>query len=125
MEMFSDPSKDVMSKMALGVAVVGMQIKFLENIEGGHAHNEFREMMEADGVPTSLSEWVNASACAIHETQMGWRKKQQFLGMIQEALISVGMPERDAIYMKGLIELSVDYSHVYRKQIDTLERMKA
>ena len=61
--------------------------------------------MKAEGAPTSMNELITMSASVIREQNMGWCKKNQFLGMIFGSLVSVGMSAPDANYIKGQIEL--------------------
>lgn len=52
-----------------------------------------------------MEELVTMASAAITEQNMGWYKKNQFLGMIQGSLLTMGMSNGDAAYLKGLIEL--------------------
>lgn len=104
MGFFSGPSQDVLLRMAQGIASTVMEIQILNALDGT-AKSEIVQKLKAEGNPTSLEQVINMAAAVITEQNMGWYKKNQFLGMIRGSLLIMGMSNADAAYYKGLIEL--------------------
>jgi len=104
MGFFGGPSKSVLLQMAQGVASIAMQLQFLNELDED-AKQQAITNMTAEGSPSNLNELVSMAAHVVKEHNMGWYKKNQYLGMIYGSLVSMGMPNSDANYMKGQIEL--------------------
>ncbi|WLQ14346.1 hypothetical protein O5O45_00125 [Hahella aquimaris] len=104
MGFFGGPSKGTLLTMSQGIAAVAMQIQMLQQAE-----SEEKEVilagMRKEGAPTSMNELIQMAASVIREQDMGWYKKNQFLGMIFGSLVSIGFSMADANYIKGQIEL--------------------
>lgn len=106
MGFFGGPSKGFLLQMAQGVASIAMQLQYLNEMDG-ELRNEALTGMASNGLPTSMTELVMMAAHVIGEKNMGWYKKNQFLGMIYGSLVSMGMSRSDANYIKSQIELIV------------------
>ncbi len=104
MAFFSGPSKDVMFGMAQGIASYAMQIRGLDHLDAG-SREQILQSMRAAGAPTTIEELVTGAASVVAEQNMGWLKKNQFLGAIHGYLTRMGMSNSDAWYLKGLIEI--------------------
>lgn len=104
MGFFGGPSKGGLLQMAQGVASIAMQLQFLNEMDE-ELKNEVLTGMASEGSPTSMTELVTMAAHVIDEQNMGWYKKNQFLGMIYGSLVSMGMPHSNANYIKSQIEL--------------------
>ena len=104
MGFFGGPSKGSLLQMSQGIASVAMQIQILSGLEEKD-RQEIIQAMKAEGTPTSMNELITMSAVVIREQNMGWYKKNQFLGMIFGSLVSFGRSVPDANYIKGQIEL--------------------
>jgi hypothetical protein len=111
MGFFSGPSKAVVHKMALGIASVAMQIRILQQVEMDTADKQkILAGMKAEGTPTTMHDLIDAAACVVKEQNMGWLRRNQFLGAIQGHLMVMGMSFADASHLKGLIELKVPFA---------------
>lgn len=104
MSFFSGPSKDVLLRMAQGIAATVVELKLLNTLDES-AKSATVQKLKQQGGPTSLEQAVNMAASVITEQNMGWYKKNQFLGMIQGSLLAMGLSNADAAYYKGIIEL--------------------
>lgn len=104
MGFFSGPSQDVLLQMARGIASMVMEIRILNALDET-AKSEIVQKLKAEGNPTSLEQAIKMAAAVITEQNMGWYKKNMFLGMIRGSLITMGMSKSDATYYKGIIEI--------------------
>ncbi|MEK6679267.1 MAG: hypothetical protein AABY39_07610 [Nitrospirota bacterium] len=103
MGFFGGPSKDVLLQMAQGVASIAMQIQMLEKLDEV-SKKKLLSGLKAQGEPTNMNELIFMAASVVTEQDLGWHKKNLYLGMIFGSLVSMGMSEMDANHIKGQIE---------------------
>ena len=104
MAIFGGPSKKHIIIMAQGVASTLMQLIMLDELDSD-ARVELLISMRADGIPSSKEELLSSAASLVAEQNMGWIRKNQYIGAIYYSLISMGMPDYSAKYWKGKIQL--------------------
>jgi hypothetical protein len=63
------------------------------------------EGMRVAGLPTNMNDLITMAASTILEQNMGWYKKNQFLGMLFGSMVSMGVSPINANFIKGQIEL--------------------
>ncbi len=102
MAFFGGPSKGVLLQTAEGVASIAMQLQYLNEMDK-ELKSEVLNRMASEGSPTSMIELVTMAAHVINEQNMGWYKKNLFLGMIYGSLVSMGMPRSEASFIKNQI----------------------
>ena len=106
MAFFGGPPKDVLLQTARGIAVTAMQIQIVAASEG-EAKKHAIENLKTQGLPTNVFDMALLVAEVVSEQNMGWVKKNQFVGMIHGGLLAMGMPPDDASNMKGVIEQAI------------------
>lgn len=104
MGFFGGPSKGVLLQMSQGVAAVAMQISMLSQVSDSEKASMINGM-KAEGSPTDMNELVEMAASVVREHNLGWYKKNQFLGMIYGSLLNAGFSAADARHLKGQIEI--------------------
>ncbi|WP_246668778.1 CarD family transcriptional regulator [Bradyrhizobium sp. UNPF46] len=104
MGLFSGPSKYVTVRMGQGVASVALQLHHLRGLEA-EPRKVILDGMKAEGSPTSMEELISAAASVIREHELGTWRKGQYLASIKASLLTGGMPQADANYLVGMIEL--------------------
>ena len=104
MGFFSGPSNDVLLGMARGIASTAMQLRMMNALDPG-GRQEMAKSLEASGLPTSLEQLLRSAAVVVKEQNLGWYKRNLFLGMIKGSFVEMGIPEVDAQYYKGNIEI--------------------
>jgi hypothetical protein len=102
--MFSGPSKDVVLQMARGVASVTIQIKMLDALDPAQ-RRAAETQMRRDGAPTSIPELSRMAASVVRQHNLGFIRKNQYLGAIEAYLVQMGMTHSDARFIKGQVEL--------------------
>ena len=102
MSFFSGPPKDVLLQVSQGVASIAMQLQALSGLEEKVREHMAQNMRAEDG-PTTMDGLIVMAAGVIREQNMGWYKKNLFLGMIFGNLVSLGMSAPDANYIKNRI----------------------
>lgn len=118
MGFFSGPSRDVLLKTAMGIASYAMQLRILERLDST-AKEQGLSQIAAGGGPTCLDELIVMAARIVQENDMGWYKRNQFLGMIGGSLVSVGMATPDAQLIVQEVErlCSLSASRVRREPV--------
>ena len=106
MGFFGGPSKDVLLQMAQGVAATAMQIQMLVAFDEETKKHAVEEL-KAESLPTNVYDLALRVAEVVSEQNMGWVKKNQFVGMIHGVLLAMGMPQADANDIKGVIEQAI------------------
>ncbi len=106
MAFFGGPPKDVLLQTARGIAVTAMQVQMVAASEG-EAKKHAIENLKAQGIPINVFDLALLVAEVVSEQNMGWVKKNQFVGMIHGSLLAMGMPPDDASNMKGVIEQAI------------------
>jgi len=101
---FSGPSKDELLKTAMGIASYAMQLRMLGQIDPAARRDTLIEVAAVGG-PTSIDALTTMAARVVEDNDLGWYKKNQFIGMVYGSLISVGLPAADARSIKQQIEL--------------------
>lgn len=91
MGLFGGPSKKVLDNITTGIAATIME----EYINNKFQNNEFYFEIFSNIATTS------------QELKIGFFGKARYLAMIRAKLILLGMPEVDADYIQGLIEIEI------------------
>lgn len=91
MGLFGGPSKKVLDNITTGIAATIME----EYIKNKFQNNEF------------YFEIFSNIATTAQELKIGFFGKARYLAMIRAKLILLGMPEVDADYIQGLIEIEI------------------
>lgn len=97
------PSKSELATMSQGVAYVAVQIEALSELSGT-AQQDAVKALKSEGAPTNLQDLVSSASGLIIDNNLGWLKKNQFLGMIYGNLTTMGMSDHDAHTIKNRID---------------------
>jgi hypothetical protein len=84
MGFFSGPPKDVVFRMAQGVAAFAMEIRLLEKMDEADSRPIIQKM-KAQGEPVTFQELVVGAASVATAQRMGWLRKKQYLSAMPEA----------------------------------------
>ena len=104
MGFFGGPSKNDLLAMSQGIAAIAMHINVLHQLDS-EQKEIIRNEMRDEGAPTTMGEFVQMTSSLVREQNMGWYKKNQFLGMIFGSLLRSGFSMTDASRIKKDIEL--------------------
>jgi hypothetical protein len=108
MGLFSGPSKAVIFKMAQGVANIAMQLHSIDSLDE-KTKGQVLASMKLEKIPTTMDKLIADAASVIVEQNMGWYRKNQYLGLISGSLVGMGMAPIDASHIKESIEMRVKY----------------
>lgn len=108
MAIFGGPPKDITFQMAQGVASSLIQILRLGDMDG-ETRSELLKGMEVQGLPSTKEALVTAAASLVSEQNMGWIRKNQYLGFIYGSLVYMGMSEYEAKYWKKMIQIEAGF----------------
>jgi hypothetical protein len=106
MGFFSGPDKSTVLTMAQGVANVATQNHMLDmaDLDAATRQEVIRGMQE-EGKPTSMHDLIRMAASVPISQNMGWVRKNQFLGAIHAYLVNMGMSYSQAEQLKKQIEV--------------------
>ncbi len=106
MQLIKGPPRDIVFGWAHDFAEAAVQIYQLPGAETPEREQAV-EKMKAAGDPASLDELVELAASTVLRHQLGWYRRNQFLGSLQGFCVLMGMPRQDAIYLAGLVQAKV------------------
>ena len=107
MPLFGGPSDYVLLTTARGIAGEYASLAFLTTTlgPGDDLLDSVKKDRAAQGLPNSADEVAQVAAHVIRQYELGWFKRNRFLGMIESSLRAMGVDRQDARYLKGLVEV--------------------
>ena len=104
---FRAPSDHVLLTTARGIASEYAALGVLTNSlpPSDHIVVSANKERAAHGLPNSKEEIAQMASEVIREYELGWFKRNRFLGMIEGSLRAMGVSHQDARYLKGLVEI--------------------
>ena len=117
MPLFRGPSDHVLLTTARGIAVEYAALGFLKEAfdPSDKFFDSVKEDRAAQGLPNSKDEIAQIAADIIREYDLGWFKRNRFLGMIEGSLRAVGVDAHESKFLKGLIEVHWHKSNYAKK----------
>ena len=107
MPLFGGPSDYVLLTTARGIAGEYASLAFLTTTlgPGDDLLDSVKKDRAAQGLPNSADEVAQMASDVIRQYELGWFKRNRFLGMIEGSLRAMGVDRQDARYLKGLVEI--------------------
>ncbi|MFO7905616.1 MAG: hypothetical protein R6U98_23350 [Pirellulaceae bacterium] len=107
MPLFGGPSDYVLLTTARGIASEYASHAFLTTTlgPGDDLLDSVKKDRAAQGLPNSADEVAQMAADVIRQYELGWFKRNRFLGMIEGSLRAMGVNRQDARYLTGLVEI--------------------
>jgi hypothetical protein len=101
--LIAGPPKDVVFGWAHDFAEAAIEIHKVHDADEA-AKAETAEKLRAGGGPGNLDELVEMAVDAVRRHELGWYRRNQFLGGLLGYCVLLGMPRNDAHYLKDLIK---------------------
>jgi hypothetical protein len=104
MPFFGGPSNNFLVNTAQGIAHCMYEANLLTTIADPVIHDELKMAMKKKGQPTTVDEVLIMASKAMYEMQMGFFKKNHFLGTLDIFFRRSGFSATEARYFITLIE---------------------